>query len=47
VPRGNYVSTPQGRNFQKVTTNLVAWPVLYVDNYIVADAPLIYFGLTF
>lgn len=37
VPKGQYVSTPQGQVYQKQTSYLLAVPTLFVDNFGVAQ----------
>jgi hypothetical protein len=44
VPRGQQAWTPQGPVYQQATTNLVAQPVLFVDNFGVAyGQPLLFY----
>lgn len=46
VPRGRYVSTPQGQVYQKQTTYLLAVPTLFIDNFGVARGQVHEFSIS-
>jgi hypothetical protein len=47
VPRGRQVPTPEGKVYQKVTTKLVAVPILYIDGVQAIKSQPLLFNITF